>query len=179
MYPAHTDVLVDTTERMASMSVYSNRRMVSRMIPRVISLLVVALFGILATACDSSSIQTSTTATPSRTSIVASATPSALPPLMAEKGWHVVITLGNMFGNTQNFAGNFVATRPYKLFFTCKGSGTLHIVYPQAKETSPCTGTPEINGTQEFPPPSGNGQVTVSVSTEGEVMWEVIVEMKN
>lgn len=77
----------------------------------------------------------------------------ALPTLTAENGWHVVLTLGNVFGNPVNTGGSFVATKPYRLSYTCEGSGTLQVAYPQATETAPCGATPEPNGTRVFPLP--------------------------
>lgn len=90
-----------------------------------------------------------------------------------------MLTLGNMSGNYVNTGGSFVASKPYSLFFSCEGSGTLRIAYPKATETAPCRETPELNGTQTFPPPAGSGQVTVQVSTEGTVMWEAMAEMQD
>lgn len=89
--------------------------------------------------------------------------------------------MGNVFGNPQEIggSGSFVATKPYRLYFECRGSGTLRITYPGAIETAPCRETPELNGTGERQPPAGGGNVTINVTTEGKVEWEAIAIVKD
>lgn len=139
-----------------------------------------ALLGALLclSACASTAIA-SVSPTATVTTPPASTAMAPLPSLKAETGWHVVLTLGNVFGTPVVVGGRFFVAKPYKLFFSCNGSGTLHVAYPAATETAPCREAPELNGTQPFPPPPGDGQVTITVSTEGAVQWEVIAETQD
>lgn len=149
-------------------------------VPAPIVVLAIALVLSLLTACagfSSTSPTPSPTATPTSTATPAP-TPE-LPALRADKGWHVVLTMGNVFGNPVVIGGSFVATKPYKLYFECRGSGTLRITYPGATETAPCRETPELNGTGEKQPPAGSGNVTINVTTEGNVEWEAIAIVKD
>jgi hypothetical protein len=174
---AHAGVLQSMIERMVRVPYISQSRCASKMRLLVITLLVSSFVTLFMTACDSSTAIKTLTPTPTKPA--SPTTVATLPPLTAEKGWHIVLTLGNTSATSQTFAGSFLATKPYKLFYTCKGSGTLHITYPRAAESSPCTGTPELNGTSVFQPPSGNHSVTVSATTEGTVEWQAIVEMQD
>lgn len=141
--------------------------------------LATALLGAL--LCLAACAPTATvTVSPTATVTTPPTSTAPLPSLRAETGWHVVLTLGNMFGKpVVEVGGSFVATKPYRLLFSCKGSGTLHITYPAATETAPCHEKPELDGTGEFSPPPGGGQVTITVSTEGTVQWEAIAEMQD
>lgn len=148
-----------------------NHRSRQRLIPKALILGAVALaVGILA-ACDTAS---RLSITPAPTATAAISATSTLPPLAVEKGWHVALTLGNTSATTQFVSGSFTATKPYKIFFQCMGSGTLRITYPKAEETAPCGATPELNGTSEFSPPAGTNEVTISVATQGDVRWNAI-----
>ena len=138
------------------------------LIRKVCVLVAIVISILLLPGCDTTS-RLSILPTPTTT---ISSTPT-LPPLTAEKGWHVALSLGNA-GAIQNTSGSFVATKPYKIFFQCMGSGTLRITYPQAEEKTPCSATPQLNGTSELPPPAGTGQVTINVTTQGDVLWNAI-----
>jgi len=140
------------------------------LVSRALVLLLAAIGGIGLSACDTTS-QTPITPTTTATTII-SVTPT-LPPLKVEKGWHIALSLGNTDA-IQNTSGSFVATKTYKIFFQCMGSGTLRITYPQTEEKTPCSAMPQLNGTSELPPPAGTGQVTINVTTQGDVLWNAI-----
>jgi hypothetical protein len=92
---------------------------------RVAPLFAAALIALFMAACDSTAsikLPAPMSTTPASPTAVAT-----MPALTAERGWHIVLTLGNTSATSQTFAGSFVATKTYKLFYTCKGSGTLHI----------------------------------------------------
>jgi hypothetical protein len=141
-----------------------------RMRPGNALVLIALAMGVLLSGCDTTS-QSSIQPTPTATATI-SGTPT-LPPLTAEKGWHIALTLGNT-GAIQNTSGSFVATKPYKIYFQCMGSGTLRITYPQAEEKVPCNTAPQLNGTSELPPPAETGQVTINVTTQGDVLWNAV-----
>jgi hypothetical protein len=135
------------------------------------------LVGVALAACDSiSTVQR----TPSPT-IPATTTASAtMPPLMSEIGWHTVFTLGDPSGKgATSIQKSFTANKTYTIFFSCKGAGTLKIEYGSNAETAPCSGTPELNGTQPLEPARSGDTVTVSVTSSGGVIWELLVSMQD
>jgi hypothetical protein len=128
--------------------------------------------------------QGTTTPLPTVTApVTVSASVSGLPTLAPEKGWHTVLEVGNMVGGVQNTGGSFIATKPYTIFFTCRGAGLMKVAYGAATQTmtqtAPCTATPEVNGAHGSPPTSGSQQVQVQVSTTGQVTWKLLVEMQD
>ena len=119
---------------------------------------------------------------PTATTPPAPTAPAGFPTLTAENGWHVVLTLGNVFSKPVNVEGHFVATKPYRLRLVCAGSGQLlQVDYAAGGVSTLCNERPEQNETGDSPPPPGDGQVTVHVSTEGafSFAWEVVAEMQD
>lgn len=74
---------------------------------------------------------------------------------------------------------SFYASKPYIIFFTCKGEGTLKVSYGQTEETAPCSGKPELNGTQTLYPPTSGEMVTVSALPSGAIAWKLLVSMRD
>lgn len=101
-----------------------------------------------------------------------------MPILTSQKGWHTVLTLNSSQGY-QGITQSFAANKPYILFFSCRGAGSLQVSYPAATETAPCTAAPELNGTQTFEPMHAGENVTISVTATGTIDWELIVSMQD
>jgi hypothetical protein len=135
------------------------------------------LISVALVACDSmSTVQR----TPSPTSPPTTTTIATMPPLMSEVGWHTVFTLGDPSGNgAASIQKSFTANKTYTIFFSCKGAGTLKIKYESNTETAPCSGSPELNGTQPTEPAHSGETVTVSVTPSGDIVWELLVSMQD
>jgi hypothetical protein len=140
--------------------------------------LLLVMWGVL-TACDSR--PTSQRHSPSTSVPTAGSTPAVvatLPRLTSETGWHDVLTMSDTTGSgIQSMRQSFTASKPYVIFFSCKGSGSLHVSYGQTEETAPCSGNPELNGTQTLRPAYSGEPVDISVTPNGLVTWELLVSM--
>lgn len=144
----------------------------------LVSLLLLAIASALV-ACDTGP---TVERTPVPTTAPAfTATPIAtMPALTSEVGWHNVLTLGDTSGSsTLSVQKSFTASKPYVIFYSCKGLGSLKVSYGQNAETAPCSAAPELNGTQTLLPAHPGETVTVSASPDGSIIWELLVSMKD
>jgi hypothetical protein len=141
---------------------------------------------ILLSACNNADKHTNLSVTPiASTPTIEASTPTVeanLPPLFSNPGMHEVLHLGNTPAKIITTGGTFDVTHPYTIFVFCKGSGKLNVAYtPQGKATFECTKSAQLQsiavGTPQNPPRKEPVQVTVT--SEGNVLWEVSVQVKD
>jgi len=138
------------------------------------------------TACSQPPfLQEKTAPTPTLGVIQPSPTPT-LPPLAADTGWHTVLTLGYTGGTVDRIGGDFTATKPFSILFSCEGSGQIAVAFspvaqpvPLESQTAPCGASPQPNAVMDRQPTTPGEGVHVVVTTEGSVVWEALVEMQN
>jgi len=121
------------------------------------------------------------TATAQPTSTVAVIPRSSLPTLAPAAGWHTILTLSDTTGaHGDDIAqGTFIASKPYIILYSCKGSGALKVLYPGTIDGAECTGTPKIHHTGTLEPAQPGGQSFVTASPDGTIIWELLVAMKD
>jgi hypothetical protein len=125
---------------------------------------------------------TSTVAVPTATTqpTIAPIPKSSLPTLASPAGWHTVLTLGDTTGAQGDgiFQQSFVASKPYIILYSCKGSGgALKVLYPETIVGADCTGA--INRTTTVKPKHPGDSVTITASPDGSIIWELLVAMEN
>lgn len=108
--------------------------------------------------------------------------PSSLPTLAPEPGWHTVLTLsdttGAHGGDIQQ--QSFIATRPYIILYSCKGSGgALKVIYQDTAGGAYCANPPRINRTKTLTSTQPDHSAFVTVSPMGNIIWELLVEMQD
>lgn len=108
--------------------------------------------------------------------------PSSLPTLAPEPGWHTVLTLsdttGAHGGDIQQ--QSFIATRPYIILYSCKGSGgALKVIYQDTVGGAYCANPPRINRTKTLTSTQPDHSAFVTVSPMGNIIWELLVEMQD
>ena len=130
----------------------------------------------LLVGCDTA---TTITPRPTPTQVSRVVPTPTLPVLGPEKGWHTVLTLGNTDGQQSIFGGSFVATKQYSISFTCEGDGMMSLAFAQAKQTVPCSFGAQPNGILNQEPSAPGQIITITVTTQGPVVWEALVEMRD
>lgn len=121
------------------------------------------------------------TNTPQPTSTVAPIPKSSLPTLTAAAGWHTVLTLSDTTGaHGDDIAqATFIASKPYVILYSCKGSGALKVLYPGTIGGADCTGIPKIHRTGALKPAQPGDPAFVTASPNGTIIWELLVAMEN
>jgi len=106
---------------------------------------------------------------------------SALPTLAPAAGWHTVLTLSDTTGaHGDDIAqATFIASKPYVVLYSCKGSGALKVLYPGTIDGADCTGIPKIHRTGTLKPAQPGNQAFVTASPDGTIIWELLVAMEN
>lgn len=107
---------------------------------------------------------------------------SSLPMLAPSPGWHTVLTLsdttGAHGGDIQQ--QSFIATRPYVILYSCKGSGgALKVIYQDTVGGAYCDNPPRINRTKALTSTQPDHSAFVTVSPMGNIIWELLVEMQD
>lgn len=139
----------------------------------------VLFLGFLLSACDSNVPKTiSTTPASSQHIETTPATPQSLPVdvLSVEPEWQEVLHLGIKNG-VMNTSGDFISTHPYQIIVVCQGTGSLDVTFsPQGAATFICTKDPVMQG-DRLETPQAQEKVHVSVAPQGNVHWEVSVQL--
>jgi hypothetical protein len=105
---------------------------------------------------------------------------SSLPTLVPPAGWHTVLTLSDTTGahGGDIVQGSFIASKPYIILYSCKGSGgALKVLYPETIVGADCTGA--INRTTTVKPKHPGDSVTITASPDGSIIWELLVAMQD
>jgi len=115
------------------------------------------------------------------TSTVASIPKSSLPTLTSAAGWHTVLTLSDTTGahGADIAQGTFIASKPYVILYSCKGSGGLKVLYPGTIDGAGCTAIPKIHRTGTINPAQPGDPAFVTASPDGTIIWELLVSMKD
>ncbi len=115
------------------------------------------------------------------TSTVAPIPKSSLPTLTSAAGWQTVLTLSDTTGahGADIAQGTFIASKPYIILFSCKGSGALKVLYPGTIGGAECTGIPKIHRTGTINPTQPGDPAFVTASPDGAIIWELLVSMKD
>lgn len=115
------------------------------------------------------------------TSTVAPIPKSALPTLAPAAGWHTVLTLSDTTGahGADIAQANFIASKPYVILYSCKGSGALKVLYPGTIGGVSCTATPTLHRTGTINPAHPGDQAFVTASPDGAIIWELLVAMED
>ncbi len=141
---------------------------------------VVLLAACSGTAARQPNADSSTTVSRPTSTAAPTASPVAaatLPPLTLQQGWQAVLVLGEA-GSSTSSSGSFTASAPYMLYWACEGTGTLKVTYGDTTQTMDCAAQSQLQGSgQQTPNPIGQ-QVAVSAAGQGDVAWEVLVEMQ-
>ena len=137
-----------------------------------------------ALATATATIAATSTAVPTNTATptVAPIPPSSLPTLGPAPGWHTVLTLsdttGAHGGDIQQ--RSFIATKPYIILYSCKGSGAaLKVIYQDTVGGAYCDNPPRINRTKALKSTQLDHSAFVTVSPMGNIIWELLVEMED
>jgi hypothetical protein len=119
------------------------------------------------------------TAQPSPT--VAPIPKSTLPTLAPAAGWHTVLTLSDTTGahGADIVQATFIASKPYVILYSCKGSGALKVFYPETIDGAECTENPKIHRTGTLKPAQPGDPSFVTASPDGTIIWELLVAMEN
>lgn len=120
-------------------------------------------------------IATMTVATTATRIVTPIATP--LVPLTPKAGWQEVLRLGTTNG-VQMSGGSFVAQSVYDILLRCSGVGHLNVEFssPKGSDTIGCLPQSQLYSVPEQQSQAGQ-QVTVHVSSDGNVQWDGIVEV--
>ena len=115
------------------------------------------------------------------TSTVALIPKSSLPTLTSAAGWHTVLTLSDTTGahGADIAQGTFLASKPYIILYSCKGSGGLKVLYPGTIGGAGCTAIPKIHRTGTINPAQPGDPAFVTASPDGTIIWELLVSMKD
>ncbi|HEY7343468.1 MAG TPA: hypothetical protein VH591_21540 [Ktedonobacterales bacterium] len=115
------------------------------------------------------------------TSTIAPIPKSSLPTLTSAAGWHTVLTLSDTTGaHGDDIAqGTFIASKPYVILYSCKGSGALKVLYPGTIGGAECTGIPKIHRTGTINPAQPGDPAFVTASPDGTIIWELLISMKD
>lgn len=104
---------------------------------------------------------------------------SSLPILTSAAGWHTVLTLSDTTGahGADIAQQSFIASKPYVILYSCKGSGGLKVFVPGTMFGADCDA--KINRTQTLTPAHPGDLVNVVVSPNGTIIWELLVSMRD
>ncbi len=106
---------------------------------------------------------------------------SSLPTLAPAAGWHTVLTLSDTTGahGADIAQANFIASKPYVILYSCKGSGALKVLYPGTIDGASCTATPKLHRTGTINPAHPGDLAFVTASPDGAIIWELLVAMED
>ncbi len=115
------------------------------------------------------------------TATVAPIPKSSLPTLTSASGWHTVLTMSDTTGaHGDDIAQqSFIASKPYVILYSCKGSGALKVLYPGTIGGAECTATPKIHRTGTINPTKPGDPAFVTASPDGTIIWELLVSMQD
>ncbi len=137
------------------------------------------LYGAIATLAPT----TTPTVAPTNTAqpTVAPIPPSSLPTLTSAAGWHTVLTLSDTTGaHGDDIAqASFIASKPYVILYSCKGSGALKVLYPETILGADCRGAPKTHRTGTLKPAQPGASAFVTASPDGSIIWELLVSMQD
>jgi len=121
------------------------------------------------------------TATVEPTPTIAVIPQSSLPTLAPAAGWHTVLTLSDTTGaHGDDIAqATFIASKPYVILYSCKGSGALKVLYPGTIDGADCTGSPKVHRTGTITPAQPGDQAFVTASPDGTIIWELLIATQN
>ena len=115
-------------------------------------------------------------------STVAPIPKSSLPTLTPAAGWHTALTLsdttGAHGGDIQQ--QGFIASKPYIILYSCKGSGgAVKVLYQHTVDGAYCTDPPIVNRTKTLRSTQPDHSAFVAVAPMGAIIWELLVEMED
>ena len=127
---------------------------------------------------------TPTVAVPTATTqpTVAPIPKSSLPTLAPPAGWHTVLTLSDTTGahGGDIVQGSFIASKPYIILYSCKGSGgALKVLYQDTIGGAYCADPPRIERTKTLKSTQPDHSAFVTVAPMGNIIWELLVAMQN
>ena len=122
------------------------------------------------------------TAQPFPPPTVAPIAKSSLPTLAPAAGWHTALTLsdttGAHGGDIQQ--QGFIASKPYIILYSCKGSGgAVKVLYQHTVDGAYCTDPPIVNRTKTLRSTQPDHSAFVAVAPMGAIIWELLVEMED
>jgi hypothetical protein len=122
------------------------------------------------------------TAQPFPPPTVAPIAKSSLPTLAPAAGWHTALTLsdttGAHGGDIQQ--QSFIASKPYIILDSCKGSGgALKVLYQDTVGGAYCADPPTVNRTKTLQSTQPDHAAFVAAAPMGAIIWELLVEMEN
>lgn len=99
-------------------------------------------------------------------------------PLVSDTGWHAALRLGSAAGAASS-EGSFAASGPYTILVSCAGSGQLTVRYPSGSKLISCSSTPRRESVVNVRPSGASETVSLSVTTTGQVAWQLLAETQD